>query len=63
MKATKIIIEFNDKEPLEIVLTDSEILELLQTNGISEVYDEETNSIKRIPTGRRYITINISPLD
>lgn len=63
MKAKKITIEFDDKESLEIVLTDSEILELSQTNGISEVYDEETNSVKKIPTGKRYITINISPLD
>lgn len=62
MQPTKITIEFEDKEPLEIVLNDSETFNFSQTNGTFEGYDEKTNSVKKMPNGKRYITINISPL-
>jgi hypothetical protein len=63
MKAKKIIIEFDEHEPVEIILNDFEVFNLSQTNGISEGFDEKTNSIKKIPNGRRYVTIRITPRD
>lgn len=63
MKATKITIEFEGREPLEIILKNSETLNLSQTNGFFEGWDEKTNSTKKILNGKRYITIEVSPKD
>ena len=61
MKVKKIIIEYENEEPLEIILKDSETFNFSQTNGSFEGWDEKTNSVKRMPNGKRYITINVLP--
>lgn len=61
MKAKKITIEFEGREPLEIVLKDFEALNFSQTNGMFDGWDEKTDSIQKMPNGKRYITIRIAP--
>jgi hypothetical protein len=63
MKAKKITIEFEGKEPLEIIIKDSESFSFNQMNGVSEGFNEKTNSIIKMPNGRRYIKILICPED